>query len=138
MEAPQVQWRGLESTAEASSLSSNVLQGVLAGLTTLRVTAELSGTLGGLDGFQVRSNLDQAVADQLARLAGDALRAGRARARAEVDRVSLAAVDSAAEGATDSAEDVAVAIGGWRAQLEGARRQLEDQIKSKTAGLGVF
>ncbi len=142
IEAPAVRWirgggAGEGDTPDAPlPLEQRIMMEVLTGLSDLRITAELEGTADGLQAFRVRSNVDDAIASRVEALAGDAVRLARQRARAEVDRLSEAVIDTAVARTGLAHTAIEGTVADWRSRLVEVRRQLEEQVRAKTGGLG--
>jgi uncharacterized protein (TIGR03545 family) len=135
VEAPALDW---QTRTEQRPEVAGVLEAALRGVSRLEVTATLGGTLQGLDEFRVRSNIDDAVASGLRAAAGEAVMAARARARAEVDRLTRAVVDSASTSARTALEEATVRLTAWQGQVAAAREELERQLQAKTGGVRLF
>ena len=82
--ADQATWTADSSRLRSVSLVENTVWRVVAGLTELRVHAELGGTIGAPT-LKVASNLDDAIAERLRGLVGEELAKAEQKARAAVD-----------------------------------------------------
>lgn len=136
LNAPEVAWL-MDSTA-TGSVETELVSRVLRGLRTLTIEAKLGGTLSGLDRMDIRSNVDEALANQLKSVAGEALAEGKARARAEVDRLSAPYIAQARSQAGSLESLITQDLAQWQDRLAQARQGLNDEIKRKTGGLGGF
>ena len=135
LEAPAVRWSHGEAD-QPIPLEQRLLMDVLTGLGELRITAAVEGTTNGLEVFNIRSNVDDALASHIESLAGDAVRLAQQRARAEVDRLSGAAVDTVIARTGLARTVVGQTATDWDEALGEVRRQLEEQIRARTGGLG--
>ena len=109
---------------------------VLGGLTDLRVTAELSGTVKA-PRLAVSSNLDQAVSSRLQAVVGEEVARAEQRVRAEVDKLVTAQVDSARERVSTVAAEGRERIESQRKQLEAVEQELRAQLKRLTSGVRI-
>src|SRR5688572_21641392 len=129
----QVRW-----TADTAGRSLNQIERlvwrVVSGLSSVQVLAELSGSVSSPT-LSVRSHLDQAIADRLQAVIGEAV--------AEAERLVRAKVDSLV---ADKVEPVKRQIGELRAEatqrvqverkrLDQVEQQLQAELKRLTAGL---
>jgi len=129
---------GWRSEDEQPGELAGLLRAALTGISRLEVTASVGGSLGGIDEFRVRSNIDDAVARGLQAALGATLDAARAQARTEVDRLSRSVADSAVTAARTALDDATSGVTAWRAEVVGAREELERQLQAKTAGIPVL
>jgi uncharacterized protein (TIGR03545 family) len=109
---------------------------VIAGLDNLRVTAELSGTVGS-PRLTVSSNLDQAVSARLQEVVGEELAKAEQRVRAEVDKLVAARVDAVREQVSAVETDGRLRIEGQREQLDAIEQELRAQLKRLTSGIRI-
>jgi len=126
-------WLADSSRLRTASPVEGILWRVMSGLTSLRVRAELGGTIEHPT-LAIRSNLDEAVASQLRALLGAEVAKAEARAREAVDRLvapQVSAVESRLNGlSAQLTERLPVA----RGELDAAHRRLEDQVRRLTRG----
>jgi len=132
--ASNVQWVQ-DSTGAALGPGPRLLWEVVRGLGDLSITARLSGTLTA-PRIEVRSNLDQAVANRLRSLAGEAATKALARVRAEVDRLHQEHVQPVVSQATAVRADLEQRVAQMEERVETERTALEARLKSLTAGVG--
>jgi uncharacterized protein (TIGR03545 family) len=109
---------------------------VMGGLTDLRVTAELSGTVKA-PRLAVSSNLDQAVSSRLQAVVGEEVARAEQRVRAEVDKLVTAQVDAARERVSTVATEGRERIESQRKQLEAVEQELRAQLKRLTGGVQI-
>ena len=104
---------------------------VVSGIPTLEVSASLTGSLTRPQ-LAVSSNLDRALAERVRAVAGAALAAADARVRAQVDSLVDPLVAPVVAQVTALGGDVPRRLGGQRAQLDDARRALEQRLRELT------
>ena len=92
--ANDAKWTADSGKSENFSLVENTIWRVVSGLSQLRVTAELGGTVSQPT-LAVSSNLDDAIASRLRALVGEELAKGELKARAAVDRLVEAKIGPA-------------------------------------------
>jgi F0F1-type ATP synthase membrane subunit b/b' len=107
---------------------------VVSGISQLELTAELSGTIGQ-PALHVRSNLDQAVSDQLRAMVGEEVAAAEARVRAMVDRFADEQVAPVQAKVARVKAEVTERLQQQRQALDTAQQQVEQQIRRLTRGL---
>ena len=131
--APAATWQRDSTHLASASLVEATVWRVVSGLTQLRVRAELGGTVAQPT-LSVHSNLDDAIADRLRGLMGEALAKAEQRARAAVDQIvdqqvaSLTARVTALEGQTLQQLPL------QQSQLDNVQRQLDAQLKRLGSG----
>ncbi len=130
--APAAGWQ--RDSGAAGGPAADLVWRVLSGIGELDLTAELGGTIGRPT-LHVRSNLDQAVSDQLRALVGAEVAAAEARVRAQVDRfVDARVVPLRAQVARVTAE-VNDRLLRQRQALDAAQQQVEQQLRRLTRGV---
>jgi uncharacterized protein (TIGR03545 family) len=124
----QATWSSDTASLKQASLVENTVWHVVSGLSELRVRAELGGTIDA-PALRVSSNLDDAIADRLRGLAGEALARAEKKARDAVDGLVDAQM-TALRGKMDGlSAHVADRLPGERGQLDGAQKALETELK---------
>ncbi|MGE0352965.1 MAG: hypothetical protein AB7I33_11245 [Gemmatimonadales bacterium] len=128
-------WR--MDSASVASLGSvgQLVWRVVSGVTTLDVTAELTGTLRA-PRLAVRSNLDQAIAERLKAVVGEEVARAEARARARVDSLVSPRIAAAQEKAAAYREQVDSRVAEVNQRLDQAKADLETRLRALTGGIG--
>src|SRR5206468_8730369 len=109
---------------------------VVSGIPALDVSATLVGTIDHPQ-LAVSSNLDRALAERLRAVAGAEVAAAERRMRAQVDSLVGGHVAPAVAQVTALGGDVTGRLGGQRAQLDDARKALEQRLRELTRLPGV-
>lgn len=130
--APTVGWE--RDSGAAGGQAADLVWRVLSGIGQLDLTAELNGTIGN-PSLHVRSNLDQAVSDQLRALVGEEVAAAEARVRAQVDRFADAQVVPVQAQVARITAEVTDRLQQQRQLLDAAQQQIEQQLRRLTRGI---
>ena len=115
-----------DSSGGRSSLG-DVVWRAISGISTLEVSARLAGDLEHPE-LAVGSNLDRAIADRLRAMAGTEVAAAERRVRAQVDSLTDGPMSAARSKVAALGGEVTGRLGGQRAQLDQARRALEQRL----------
>jgi hypothetical protein len=111
----------------------DLLWRTVSGIRRLEVEARVTGTLRE-PRLQVRSNLDQAIAERLRAIMGEEVAAAERRLRAEVDRLIDAQVGPVRARAAALQEEVAARIARERAPIDDVQRALEQRLRELLPG----
>jgi uncharacterized protein (TIGR03545 family) len=130
--APAAGWE--RDSGTAGGQAADLVWRVLSGIGQLDLTAELGGTVSQ-PALHVRSNLDQAVSDQLHALVGAEVAAAEARVRAQVDRFADAQVAPVRAQVARVTAEVTDRLQQQRRLLDAAQQQVEQQLRRLTRGL---
>jgi ribosome-associated translation inhibitor RaiA len=130
--APAASWQ--RDSGTAGGQAADLVWRVLSGIGQLELTAELSGTIGQ-PALHVRSNLDQAVSDQLRALVGEEVAAAEARVRAMVDRFADEQVAPVRAQVARVTAEVTDRLQQQRQALDTAQQQIEQQLRRLTRGI---
>jgi uncharacterized protein (TIGR03545 family) len=128
-------WAADSTRLQSASLVEGTIWRVVSGLSQLKVRAELGGTIDQPT-LKVSSNLDDAIAERLHALAGEALAKAEQKARAAVDGLvdqQITALHGKVSGLTSQVAD---RLPVERGQLDGAQKELETQLR-RLAGSGL-
>lgn len=129
-------WTTDSARARRLNTLESLVTRALTGITSLDLTADVSGTLDN-PRLAVRSNLDRQVADRVRAVVGEEVAAAQAKVRAEVDRrVEEQKVVVRAKIAEVRAEGDRL-IADARTRLDEERRRLEERLRALTAGLAI-
>jgi uncharacterized protein (TIGR03545 family) len=121
-------WVADTTRLQRASLVENTVWRVVSGLSQLRVRAELGGTVDSPT-LKVSSNLDDAIADRLRGLAGEALANAEQKARAAVDSLVSRQVAALRANVGSFSALVADRLPVERGQLDTAQKSLETELK---------
>jgi hypothetical protein len=130
--APAAGWE--RDSGTAGGQAADLVWRVVSGIGQLDLTAELGGTVDHPT-LHVRSNLDQAVSDQLRALVGAEVAAAEARVRAQVDRFADAQVAPVRAQVARVTAEVNDRLQQQRQLLDAAQQQVEQQLRRLTRGL---
>jgi len=136
MQSDRVRWTRDSSGAATPSPIGDLIWHVVSGIPTLAVSASLSGSLARPQ-LAISSNLDRAVAERLRAVAGAEVAAAERRVHAQVDSLVDGQVAPVLAKVTALGGDVARRLGGERAQLDDARKALEQRLRELTRLPGV-
>jgi len=117
-----------------ASATGNIVWQVLSGVSTLDLTAQLSGTASS-PSLTVHSNLDQALSDRIRSLLGDQLKGAEQKLTAEVDAYAdplIAPVKSRVTAVTGDAQQQ---LGASQGRIADAQKQLQQRLRSLTGGI---
>ncbi|HKR56118.1 MAG TPA: TIGR03545 family protein [Gemmatimonadales bacterium] len=117
----------------ATSGAGGLVWQVVSGISTLDITAQLSGTPDN-PSIAIRSNLDQAISDRVKGLLGDQVKAAEQKLEAQVNAYAdplIAPVKSQVTSVTGNAQRQLSASQG---KIADAQKQLQDRLKSLTGG----
>jgi len=132
--APRAAWQ--RDSGGAGGAAADLLWHVVSHIDHLVLSAELSGTLSKPQ-LQVRSNLDEAVADGLRAAIGDKVHAAEATVRARVDRFADSTIAPLGAKITQVKSQAAAQVGEARRVIEAAQQRLEQQLKKVTGGIRI-
>jgi len=137
VQADRVRWTRDSGSAASPSPMGDLVWRVVSGIAALDVSASLTGSLARPQ-LAVSSNLDRALAGRLRAVAGAELALADARVRAQVDSlVDRHVAPVVAQVTALGAGDVTRRLGGQRAQLDDARKALEQRLRELTRLPGV-
>lgn len=131
----RVRWTRDTAAAAGSGLPDLVWR-VVSGISTLDISASLSGTLAR-PSLAVSSNLDRALAQGIRAVAGEEIAAAERRVRAQVDEMVEREAGPARAQVASLTNDITQRLGGQRAQLDQARQALEKRLKELTRLPGI-
>ncbi|HWH04688.1 MAG TPA: TIGR03545 family protein [Gemmatimonadales bacterium] len=117
----------------ATSGAGGLVWQVVSGISTLDVSAQLSGTPDN-PSIAIRSNLDQAISDRVKALMGDQVKSAEQKLEAQVNAYAdplIAPVKSQVTSVTGNAQQQLSASQG---KIADAQKQLQDRLKSLTGG----
>ena len=117
-----------------ASATGNIVWQVLSGVSTLDLTAQLSGTASS-PSLTVHSNLDQALSDRIRSLLGDQVKGAEQKLTAEVDAYAdplIAPVKSRVTAVTGDAQQQ---LGASQGKIADAEKQLQQRLRSLTGGI---
>ena len=136
VQADRVRWTRDSGGTAAPSPIGDLVWRVVSGIPALEVSASLAGTIDRPQ-LAVSSNLDRALAERLRAVAGAEVAAAERRMRAQVDSLVNGHVAPAVAQVTALGGDVTRRLGGQRAQLDDARKALEQRLRELTRLPGV-
>ena len=135
MQSDRVRW--VRDSGAAASATGDVIWRVVSAIATLEVSASLTGSLTH-PRLGVSSNVDRAIADRLRALLGAELSAAERRMRAQIDSLVDGQVAPVVAQVTAlGGGDVTRRLGDQRAQLDDARKALEQRLRELTRLPGV-
>jgi uncharacterized protein (TIGR03545 family) len=129
----RVTWLADSTRLRHASLIEGTIWRVITGVTTLRVRADLGGTIERPT-LAIRSNLDEALAGQLRALVGEEVAKAERKAREAVDRLveqQVGALQGKVNGLTSQ---VAGRLPVERQQLDAVHQRLEAELRRLTRG----
>ena len=129
----QVRWTA-DTAGRALNDIERLVWRVVAGLSDLEVTAELSGSVGS-PRLSVRSNLDQAISRQLQAVMGEELAKAERLVRTKVDSVVAGKVEPVKRQIAAVQADANQRVKAERQRLEQVEQQLQAELKRLTGGL---
>lgn len=129
----QATWLADSARLKNASVVEGVIWRVISGLTTLRVRAELGGSVEHPT-LAIRSNLDEAIASQLRALVGAEVAKAERRAREAVDRLVAEQVDAVQLRMAGLTAQVTERLPLERGQLDTAHQRLEAEVRRLTRG----
>ena len=118
----------------ANTGTGGVVWQVVSGISTLDISAQLSGTPDN-PSIAVRSNLDQAISDRIKGLMGDQVKAAEQKLEAQVNAYAdplIAPVQSQVTSVTGNAQQQ---LSGAQSTIADAQKQLQQRMKSLTGGI---
>jgi len=127
VQSERVRWTRDSSGTAAPSPIGDLVWRAVSGIPALEVSASLTGSLTRPE-LGVSSNLDRAIAERLRAMAGAAVAAAERRMRAQVDSLVDGPVNAVRDQVAALGGDVTKQLGAQRAQLEEARRALEQRL----------
>ena len=133
VQSDRVRWT---RDSAGSSPMGDLVWRVVSGISTLEVSASLTGSLAAPQ-LAVSSTLDRALAERVRAVAGAELAVADARVRAQVDSLVDPQVAPVVAQVTALGGDVTRRLGGQRAQLDGARKALEQRLRELPGLPGV-
>jgi uncharacterized protein (TIGR03545 family) len=120
----------------ATSGAGGLVWQIVSGISTLDVSARLSGTPEH-PSLSIRSNLDQAISDRIKGLLGDQVKAAEQKLTAEVNAYAdplIAPVKGQVASVTGSAQQQ---LGASQGKIADAQKQLQQRLKSLTGGIRI-
>ncbi|HMC54179.1 MAG TPA: TIGR03545 family protein [Gemmatimonadaceae bacterium] len=132
--SPKVTWAMDSAKARPLNTMETLVARVLTGITTLDMTADISGTLEN-PRLSVKSNLDRQLSEQLRSVAGKELAKAEARARAQVDRIVEEKSAPVRARVAELRTDAERRIGDARTKLDEEKRKLDERLKALTGGV---
>jgi len=137
MQSDRVRWMRDPGGSASPSPMGDLVWRVVSGIPTLEVSASLVGSLAS-PRLAVSSNLDRALAERLRAVAGAQLAVAERRMRAQVDSLVDGHVAPVVAQVTAlGGGDLTRRLGGQRAQLDDARKALEQRLRELTRLPGV-
>lgn len=118
----------------ATSGAGGLVWQVVSGISTLDISAQLSGTPDN-PSIAIRSNLDQAISDRIKGLMGDQVKAAEQKLEAQVNAYAdplIAPVRSQVASVTGNAQQQ---LSGAQGRIADAQKLLQERLKSLTGGL---
>jgi uncharacterized protein (TIGR03545 family) len=135
--APHALWQ-TDSARTAGFNGLNTLQSlvtrVVSGIENIDVSAEIRGSIRA-PSLAVHSNLDNAVADNIKRVAGEEIAKAEARVRAQVDQLSERARALMLEKVTEARAEAEQRLREATERLDRAKVDLAAQLKALSGGL---
>ncbi|MGH7630317.1 MAG: TIGR03545 family protein [Gemmatimonadales bacterium] len=131
----KVQWT-VDTSARRLNEIERIVWRVLSGLTDLRVTAVLSGTVKAPK-LGVSTNLDQAVSARLQAVVGEELAMAEQKVRAEVDKLVAAKTEEVRQQVAAVETEGRQRVEAERQKLEEVEQQLRGELKDLTAGIQI-
>jgi len=132
-----VAWRADSAKVAALNTAQSLIYKVLAGLSSLDLSARASGPLLS-PSLSVRSNLDRAIGDRLRAMGGEALARAEARARAAVDSVVNGKTAPVRAKVAEVQSDAQRRVTEAQARLQAEKDRLDAQLKSLTGLSGLL
>jgi len=136
VQSDRVRWTRDSGGAASPSPIGDLVWRAVSGIAALEVSASLVGSVAHPQ-LAVSSNLDHALADRLRAVAGAELAAAERRMRAQVDSLVDGQVAPVLAEVKALGGDVTGRLGGQRAQLDDARKALEQRLRELTRLPGV-
>ena len=136
VQSDRVRWTRDSGGAASPSPIGDLVWRAVSGIAALEVSASLVGSLAHPQ-LAVSSNLDRALAERLRAVAGAELAAAERRMRAQVDSLVDGQVAPVLAQVKALGGDVTGRLGGQRAQLDDARKGLEQRLRELTRLPGV-
>jgi uncharacterized protein (TIGR03545 family) len=136
VQADRVRWARDSGGTAAPSQIGDLVWRVVSGIPALEVSATLAGTIDRPQ-LAVSSNVDRVLAERLRAVAGTEVAAAERRMRVQVDSLVDGHVAPAVAQVTALGADVTRRLGGQRAQLDDARKALEQRLRELTRLPGV-
>jgi len=136
VQSDRVRWTRDSGGAASPSPIGDLVWRAVSGIAALEVSASLVGSVAHPQ-LAVSSNLDRALADRLRAVAGAELAAAERRMRAQVDSLVDGQVAPVLAEVKALGGDVTGRLGGQRAQLDDARKALEQRLRELTRLPGV-
>lgn len=131
-----VAWRPDSARARALNTMESLVARALTGIHDLELTTDIGGTLTAPT-LVVRSNLDRVVAERLRAVAGEAIAAAEARARAQVDKFVDEKSEPVKARVAEMRADTERRVAEARAKLDEEKRKLEERLRALSGGLGL-
>lgn len=126
-------WLADSARLKNASPVEGIIWRVISGLTTLRVRAELGGSIEHPT-LAIRSNLDEAIAGQLRALVGAEVAKAERKAREAVDQLVAQQADAAQVRIAGLTAQVSERLPLERGQLDAAHQRLESEVRRLTRG----
>ena len=124
----------VHDSSGSASTAGNLVWQVLSGVSTLDLTAELSGTASS-PSLAVHSNLDQAVSDRIRSLMGDQVKAAEQKLTDEVNAYADPLIAPVKSRVASVAGDAQQQLGASQGKIADAQKQLQQRLRSLTGGI---
>jgi len=141
MDAPDVAWQRTATSPTAAGAVRNQMEAlalrVIEGVDDLNITADLTGDIAKPT-LNVRSNLDQLLAERLRTVGGEELAKAEAKVRAQVDRIvdeKTAPIKAKADSLRAEGEQ---RVAEARARLDDEKQKLDDRLKALLSARGIL
>jgi uncharacterized protein (TIGR03545 family) len=131
----KVRWT-VDTSARRLNDLERIVWRVLTGLTDLRVTAELSGSVKA-PRLAVSTNLDQAVSARLQAVVGEELAKAEQKVRAQVDKLVAAKTEEVRQQVAAVETEGRQRVEMERKRLEDVERELKEELKKLTSGIQI-
>ncbi len=131
-----VTWRPDSTRAKALNTMETLVARALTGINTLELTTDIGGTLSAPT-LSVRSNLDRVIADRLRAVAGEAVAAAEAKARAQVDKFVNEKSEPVKARVAEIRADTERRVTDARTKLDVERKKLDERLKALSGGLNL-
>ncbi len=129
----RVTWLADSARLKNASPVEGIIWRVISGLTTLRVRADLGGSIE-TPTLAIRSNLDEAIASQLRALVGEEVAKAERKAREAVDRLVVQQTNAVQARMAGLTAQVTERLPLERSQLNAVQQRLEAEVRRLTRG----
>lgn len=124
----------VHDSATGRSTTGDLIWQVVSGISTLDVSAQLSGTPAS-PALSIRSNLDQAISGRIKSLMGAQVAAAEQKLAAQVNAYADPLIAPVKSRVTSVTGDAQQQLGASQGRIADARKQLEQRLKSLTGGI---